>query len=235
MKQFLLILVLTFVFYAESYSQITIKDSNNNDLTNQTAILPVSPDKVYFTITNNSNSAKTFIVEVTDFTVPTDASGISVCAGGSCMQITSVPVTVGQAINIDAGAVYGTNGEADVEYVSSESTGSASITVKIYEENNESNSASFTLERSTSRIAFLNFSKYLIYPNPATDYFIVTIPDNQINSELKILNVLGKTVKTITLKQSKTKVSAEELLSGIYFVSVINNGKIVNTKKLILK
>ncbi|NOZ36128.1 MAG: T9SS type A sorting domain-containing protein [Chlorobi bacterium] len=235
MKQFLLVLVSAFVFYAESYSQITIKDSNNNDLTNKTATLPVSPDKVYFTITNNSNSSKTFIVEVTDFTVPDDASGISVCAGGSCMQITVVPVTVGQAISIDAGAEYGTNGEADVEYFANASTGSASITVKVYEENNESNSASFTLERSTSSVAFTDLPEYLIYPNPATNYFIVTIPDNQINSELKMLNILGKTVKTIPLSQSQTTVTAEELPSGIYFVSIIKSGKIVNTKKLILK
>ncbi len=78
-----------------------------------------------------------------------------------------------------------------------------------------------------------------IYPNPASSFANVDFHLNSTvkSAEIKIVNLVGKVVKTIPLnqKEGSVKVDLNNLSEGLYFYTVLVNGKIEKTKKLIVK
>lgn len=217
-------------------AQITIADNSDNDLTNKTALM--TDEKLYFNITNQGSSEITFIVQVTSFTLPADANDILVCACGSCLPVSlqNPPFVVGDPTILTAGATYGSN-QADVDYDSNGSTQPANITIKVYEQGNETNFAQFTLDTEyTSGIKNLqNKEPFSIYPNPANGLFTVSTIQDFPNSEIRFSNILGKTIKQMAPEGQKTQFSAKDFSPGIYFVTLYNNKEILSTKKLIIK
>jgi len=87
--------------------------------------------------------------------------------------------------------------------------------------------------RNNSKTIGLNF-----YPNPSDNILNVSLnsTSNSIK-EIKITNILGSVVKTQSLGKLENAVAikTEDLEDGVYFVSVISNGKIDNSKRLIIK
>ena len=63
-----------------------------------------------------------------------------------------------------------------------------------------------------------------IYPNPATDYIKVIAPFKE-NTILKILNLEGKIVKTMSLVSNQTLVSVKDLTKGIYMIELNSSGE----------
>ena len=68
-----------------------------------------------------------------------------------------------------------------------------------------------------------SFSEYYqpkvsIYPNPSDRYFVVE--NSVLNDNLEIYNVVGKLIKTQTIKSANEKINIEKLNRGIYFVRV---------------
>ncbi len=78
-----------------------------------------------------------------------------------------------------------------------------------------------------------------LYPNPASSYVNVDFHLNGTvkSAEIKIVNLVGKVVKTaqITDRQGSMKLDIQDLSEGLYFYTVLINGKIEKTKKLIVK
>lgn len=75
------------------------------------------------------------------------------------------------------------------------------------------------------------------YPNPADNYSKLAYSlVSAKNSKLVLYNVLGSTVKEMKLtnKQNVITIATSELKNGIYFYSLINDGKVISTKKLIV-
>jgi plastocyanin len=69
------------------------------------------------------------------------------------------------------------------------------------------------------------------YPNPFTE----TITIETSNAEQILLyNTLGKKVNSFTLKSGQTKLQADlgTLPEGIYFYSIIRNGAVIETRKI---
>ena len=60
----------------------------------------------------------------------------------------------------------------------------------------------------------------IVYPNPATNYFVVNVGDNSI---LKIIDNSGKIVKKINLTIGKNTVDTQGLASGIYQIRIEGN------------
>lgn len=77
----------------------------------------------------------------------------------------------------------------------------------------------------------LGVPNFNIYPNPAKSKVELTYSVEQ-NFELIITNLLGTTVKEI---EPGTNSIQLDLNSGIYFISIKENGKLFNTKKLIIE
>ncbi|MCT4582369.1 MAG: T9SS type A sorting domain-containing protein [Flavobacteriales bacterium] len=76
----------------------------------------------------------------------------------------------------------------------------------------------------------VNFS---IYPNPASDQLNVEV--DLKNVDVKIIDMLGKTVLTAVNVNNSTKINLMDLNNGIYFVSVLDKGTVLKTEKLIVK
>jgi len=72
------------------------------------------------------------------------------------------------------------------------------------------------------------FSKLMIYPNPATNEFVVKVPDNQFNGEVKInvIDIFGRCIYSSTLeKDQKTKsIVINDHANGLYIVH-LSDGK----------
>ena len=53
-------------------------------------------------------------------------------------------------------------------------------------------------------------------------------------TELKLFDYLGKEVRSISLKNGLQKLDRNNLASGIYFLEITDNGKIVQKKKIVI-
>jgi sugar lactone lactonase YvrE len=71
-----------------------------------------------------------------------------------------------------------------------------------------------------------------IYPNPATDNIVITLP-NANKSVVNIYSSTGSLVKTTTVYSITNTVDIHNLPSGIYFINVIENGATVINKTFI--
>jgi len=76
-----------------------------------------------------------------------------------------------------------------------------------------------------------------LFPNPAKDYTTITydIPNNR-SAKLIITDIVGKEVLNTNLPAYKTQhtVNVSNFKNGVYFYSIIVNGKKISTKKFIV-
>ena len=72
------------------------------------------------------------------------------------------------------------------------------------------------------------------FPNPTSDYVFVEYSIKEY-AQLEIMDILGNVVRTIDLFESgKERIDVTDLSKGIYFGSLIYNGEIIKTNKLII-
>lgn len=71
-----------------------------------------------------------------------------------------------------------------------------------------------------------------VYPNPCTNKISIEAPGADM---ISIYNVVGEKIKSVSFKngQTKTEFDVAGLNRGIYFYSIIKEGIIVETKKII--
>jgi len=75
-----------------------------------------------------------------------------------------------------------------------------------------------------------------IYPNPFTFQTTISFNEIQKNTTIKIMDVLGKEIKTVLLSGAKSlTIEKGEMQSGIYFVQVIDANKNVLNRKIVLQ
>ncbi|MFA6923363.1 MAG: sugar-binding protein [Bacteroidales bacterium] len=77
----------------------------------------------------------------------------------------------------------------------------------------------------------------MIYPNPFNTFFTLKISDATIlkNAEMKIYDVCGKEVKSVSISSNETTINRGELQNGIYFYSVINNNEKITNGKIVVQ
>ena len=71
-----------------------------------------------------------------------------------------------------------------------------------------------------------------VYPNPFCNKVTIETPDAEM---IFIYNLVGEKVKSVMLnnKQTKTEIDVEELNKGFYFYSIIKEGEIIETRKIV--
>jgi hypothetical protein len=74
-----------------------------------------------------------------------------------------------------------------------------------------------------------NTDKITVYPNPTNSTFVI---DYDKAGLIKLYDMLGKEVLNQTFN-GKTEININHLHSGIYFVNVISEGKIVGNSKIL--
>ncbi|TXB67090.1 PKD domain-containing protein [Vicingus serpentipes] len=81
----------------------------------------------------------------------------------------------------------------------------------------------------------VNQEEVKIYPIPANKYFNILIPSNYKNGSIVITDVVGKTVKSIEINnQENIKILTQEINSGVYFLSIENEGQKVYSKRILV-
>jgi uncharacterized repeat protein (TIGR01451 family) len=82
-----------------------------------------------------------------------------------------------------------------------------------------------------------NASNYIIYPNPATAAILINIQNtNEKIDSININDILGKSILKISNISSKQQsIDVSNLSKGVYFVEIITESKLKQTKKLIIE
>ena len=68
-----------------------------------------------------------------------------------------------------------------------------------------------------------------VYPNPAKDYVVVSLKNND-PATIRIINVMGQVIKSVNTTEGRIRISTKDLSAGIYFLSVEQNGRRFTTK-----
>jgi hypothetical protein len=86
----------------------------------------------------------------------------------------------------------------------------------------------------SSKLSELN-----IYPNPATDKITVSIDGNGKDCSIHIVDLNGKLIiqkqELLIEGNNKIEINTDELINGIYFLSVESNGEVKRSKFLVVK
>ncbi|MDR0364339.1 MAG: T9SS type A sorting domain-containing protein [Bacteroidales bacterium] len=99
----------------------------------------------------------------------------------------------------------------------------------------------FTIEFTVGDYANIDMpvvNQVKAYPNPAANNFYVNYEFNSVtdNAQITLTNILGVVVKTKPLDglSGTANIDVSGLPAGVYFYSIKANGKIVETKKMII-
>jgi len=69
------------------------------------------------------------------------------------------------------------------------------------------------------------------YPNPVND--ILTINSKNVINQARICNLLGQTIKVIPVNGLNKSIDLTDLSSGNYFVSLLLNNGVIETRKIV--
>ncbi len=87
---------------------------------------------------------------------------------------------------------------------------------------------------STQNSNFVKIPIINISPNPCTDFFNVNLIDpSSENIIIQLYNNLGEKIKSKTLNKGTNYISTQELLTGIYVITVLEKGTVIATNKLL--
>ena len=102
----------------------------------------------------------------------------------------------------------------------------------------------FTLEEDTSNV----FSFYVpecivgiderptslisVYPNPAKDHILLNDSKNLLHFDIKLFDSLGSEV--LREKELNSTIDVSNLANGIYYLSIVKEGKTIQTEKIII-
>jgi len=118
--------------------------------------------------------------------------------------------------------------------------GSSTITYTFFDQNNPTDQASASITFDVLTAGVNEVSKGSLstaIPNPANSFANInySVPALK-NGKLVVYNMLGTVVKEyrLTNTQATVLLSTSELSSGVYVYSLINDGKSVSTKKLVV-
>lgn len=73
-----------------------------------------------------------------------------------------------------------------------------------------------------------------VFPNPFNTQTTIDLNAGYKNATLKIIDVLGKELKSINFNGKQIVLQREELNNGIYFIQIISENKIIATNKIII-
>ena len=242
MKKIILFIFLAGFFVTFSFGQsLELSNEQGSIPNNSTIAVEGTPDELLAAPVWVTNiSTVTLSVKVKKVIIDTvTLSENTFCWGGVCFPSTTYVAPMAVSIDPD-----GTNNGFEGHYEGNGYIGTSEIMYVFFDENNPADSAcvkvrylggtSSVKENLLSNIEFSN-----AYPNPANtqtsfDYlFYYEFKD----AEIIISTLLGSTVKNVKLQdiEGKVTINTSDLKDGVYFYSLMLNGKIATAKKLIVR
>jgi hypothetical protein len=246
MKKLLLSVYLISAMAFFGYSQnLTLSDIHGPIAANSTIIQSGTPDSVelitYLNVKNIGGSALNVLCKKVEFTM-IDSAEITMCWAGLCYPASTFVSPNAQLI--DAGQ---TNTEFIAHYTQIAynhfKPGESVVRWVFYDRSNVNDSVSVTIKYTTFPLGIeeANTRQAMIsnaFPNPAntTASFNYAIPSGS-QGKIIIRNLIGSTVQTEQVPSfaGKMTINTSSLSDGIYFYSLMLDGKISQTKKLVVK
>ncbi|MHB0754877.1 T9SS type A sorting domain-containing protein [Polaribacter sp. M15] len=88
---------------------------------------------------------------------------------------------------------------------------------------------------SNSDFSPKNFT-LLTYPNPTSDYFVVSTTDTLNNKlEYTLFDIQGKQIKTGRIVKRNTNIEIQDISNGVYFLKVTNGKQLLKSVEIIKK
>lgn len=247
MKKLLLSVYLISIVAFYGYSQnISLSDSNGTIAPNSVLIQAGKPDTneliTYLYIKNTGSSSIDVLCKKYHLSM-LDSAEITMCWAGSCyspetfISPNAQPIPAGHIVSDFVG--HYTSTRTSYHFISGESV----VRWVFFDRANVNDSASVTIKYTTYPLGIeeANACQGLLsnaYPNPASGYATCgyAVPAGS-KGTIIIRDVLGSTVQTQTLSDAKGKFTMNtiNLSDGVYFCSLLVDGKISQTKKLIVK
>ena len=246
MKKILLSVFLLSLVAFYSYSQTILLSNHNGSIAPNAIIVQAgSPDSTelitYLNVQNTSGSSINVFCKKVELSM-LDSCEMTMCWAGNCYPASTntspyaQAISPGQVITEFVGHYtqtafhHFTPGESVIRWVFYDRAlpdDSASVTIKY-------TSYPLGIEEMNTRAAMLSN----VYPNPAanTASCSYSLPAGS-QGTIVLRDVLGTSVQTMPLQVTAGKVAlnASALSDGIYFCSLMVDGKISQTKKLIVK
>lgn len=113
------------------------------------------------------------------------------------------------------------------------------IRIKVYDEADSLNTAHFQTmiqycPLETSNADPTSESHLSVYPNPMEDEATVLLPASQKPSILVIYSLTGQVVRQIPVTNTESSISRDGLPNGMYFLAVIEDGRVFYMTKLVI-
>jgi hypothetical protein len=246
MKKFLLSFYLLSIVAFYGYSQsLTLSNHNGPIAPNATIIQSGTPDSVelvtYFNVTNNGANTLRVLCKKVQLTM-LDSTEVTMCWAGGCygsgtnVSPNDQSISTGQTITEFSGHYtqvafsHFKSGESVVRWV-------------FFDKGNVNDSVSVTVKYTTYPLGLdesmaMQGTLSSIYPNPANSEARCnySIPAGTDGSFL-VRDLLGNTVQTHILNgdSGKLTINTANLNDGVYFCSLLANGKMMQSKKLIVR
>lgn len=219
----------------------TIEFSNEGTVIDDTVKFDISTgdfrtDFVHFK--NITTESKTVIVQLHRMQLAADAD-LLMCFNGNCLldTISTTPLVLAPNVEYD---------QFDLQYIYANKQTTIGK-INILDASTMQVLQSFVAKYYDSTLVSLpkqvkpHFALSLdVYPNPVSNNATInyTLPSNYSNGQIVVRNMIGSTVKSTEIKSGvsgKYQFSTMELANGVYFYSIIGNGKTISTKKMVVK
>jgi hypothetical protein len=203
---------------------------NGKDKTNSTINLKNNVE-MHVHVRNDASAARNIVVEITDLRIPQKAPTIYTC--WNICTYPDNPISLGP-INIGAGETNTNN--FHVTYDPDGNSNPASITFHVYEEGNSGTYVSLVMDTEHVGISDIEERNgFTVYPNPAVETITIKPHDDLIGHDFVITDILGKRLHSGIFEGGKLGLSVRDYPKGLYFVSVYENNRLIESKKLIIK
>lgn len=184
----------------------------------------------YNYVTNNSGNDLTLSFDLLTNTLPSNGWSVTLCTHQFCMP--SVPSTASFGTLAD-----GAQGYFNVHVGFNGATGTGEISFRVYETNNPSNADTiYFIYHATSSVGLAENSGNInisTFPNPTTDLIIVQGLDNSTAAVFNIYNNTGELVNSDRISSSNEVINVGNLLNGVYFLEIRDQGSVIYSTKLI--
>lgn len=181
-------------------------------------------------VSNSCSSLTSNSIDVIKNTAPTSSITQAPCSGGAVLLTCTPTPSTGITFQWKKGSSTLAGATNSTYSATSNGTYKCTVTITATGCTKTSSGSSVTITcKSFDSDEFLTVN---IFPNPSSDYFIITTNSFDSNAAIKIYDLTGKLLETHLLLSDEIKIG-NELPTGMYFARIEINGELKEVIKLV--